>query len=98
LASELCISGYGCNIIVAVGLALLYQNRVYNTVCLLSNGIHYELRWFHSWVSDAYIEINRHIHFNCGGVRIGFEITNIDYYKEPDFLDQAYQSDSTQDL
>ena len=75
----------------------MYQNRVYNTVCLLidgqiagfvakrflpSDGIHYEPRWFHSWAIgvDANIKINGHIypigdiHFNCGGVRIGFEI------------------------
>jgi NAD+ synthase (glutamine-hydrolysing) len=88
---------HSSNIIVAVGLPLLYQNRVYNTVCLLvdgkiagfvakrflpNDGIHYESRWFHSWAIgvDAEIEINRHIypigdiHFNCGGVRIGFEI------------------------
>jgi NAD+ synthase (glutamine-hydrolysing) len=91
------IAKYSSNIIVAVGLPLLYQNRVYNTVCLLidgkiagfvakrflpNDGIHYESRWFHSWAIgvDAEIEINRHIypigdiHFNCGGVRIGFEI------------------------
>ncbi len=51
-------------IIVSVGLPLLYENRLYNTVCLLvngkiagfvakrflpNNGIHYETRWFHCW-------------------------------------------------
>ena len=40
-----------------VGLALLYQNRVYNTVCLLIDGIHYEPRWFHSWASDVVLAI-----------------------------------------
>ena len=85
------------NIIVAVGLPLLYQNRVYNTVCLLVNGqiggfvakkflpgdgIHYEPRWFHRWPHGAQTEIEideqryplGDIYFNCGGVRIGFEI------------------------
>ncbi len=84
-------------IIIAVGLPLLYQNRIYNTVCLLVNGkiggfvakqflpadgIHYEPRWFHRWPQNvsAEIEINgQHypigdIYFNCGDVRIGFEI------------------------
>jgi NAD+ synthase (glutamine-hydrolysing) len=85
------------NVIVAVGLPLLYQNRVYNTVCLLVNGqiggfvakkflpgdgIHYEPRWFHRWPHGAQTEIELDeqryplgdIYFNCGGVRIGFEI------------------------
>ncbi len=85
------------NIIVAVGLPLLYQNRVYNTVCLLvdgaicgfvakrflaSDGIHYEPRWFHPWPQNVHVEIDLNgqtypigdIYFNCGGVRIGFEI------------------------
>jgi len=85
------------NIIVAVGLPLLYQNRVYNTVCLLvdgaicgfvakrflpSDGIHYEPRWFHRWPQNVHVEIGLNgqtyhmgdIYFNCGGVRIGFEI------------------------
>jgi len=85
------------NIIVAVGLPLLYQNRIYNTVCLLvdgaicgfvakrflpSDGIHYEPRWFHPWPQNVHVEIDLNgqtypigdIYFNCGGVRIGFEI------------------------
>jgi NAD+ synthase (glutamine-hydrolysing) len=84
-------------IIVAVGLPLLYQNRVYNTVCLLVNGhiggfvakrflpnegIHYEPRWFHCWPQNISAQININgqnypmgdIYFNCGGVRLGFEI------------------------
>jgi NAD+ synthase (glutamine-hydrolysing) len=51
-------------IIVAVGLPILHENRIYNAVCLLVNGeiigfvpkrflandgIHYETRWFHAW-------------------------------------------------
>jgi NAD+ synthase (glutamine-hydrolysing) len=51
-------------IIVAVGLPVLHENRIYNAVCLLVNGeikgfvpkrflandgIHYETRWFHAW-------------------------------------------------
>lgn len=85
------------DIIVAVGLPLAYQNRVYNTVCLLANGaicgfvakrflagdgIHYEPRWFKAWPQNVYVEIEFHgqryplgdIYFNCGDVRIGFEI------------------------
>ena len=85
------------NLIVAVGLPLAYQNRVYNTVCLLANGaiygfvakrflagdgIHYETRWFKSWPQNIYVEVEFHgqhyplgdIYFNCGDVRIGFEI------------------------
>ncbi|KHD09886.1 NAD+ synthetase [Candidatus Thiomargarita nelsonii] len=61
------------NIIVAVGLPLLYQNRIYNTVCLLvdgaicgfvakrflpSDGIHYEPRWFHPWPQNVHVEID----------------------------------------
>jgi NAD+ synthase (glutamine-hydrolysing) len=84
-------------IIVAVGLPLLYQNRVYNTVCLLvdgkiggfvakrflpSDGLHYEPRWFHRWPQGVHTEVELNgqrypigdIYFNCGGVRIGFEI------------------------
>ena len=83
--------------IVAVGLPLLYQNRLYNTVCLLvngkiggfvakrflpSDGLHYEPRWFHRWPEGVSTEIELNgqrypigdIYFNCGGVRIGFEI------------------------
>lgn len=85
------------DIIVAVGLPLSYQNRVYNSVCLLvngqiggfvakrflpSDGIHYEPRWFHCWPQDVYAEVEMDgqrypigdIYFNCGGVRLGFEI------------------------
>ncbi len=85
------------DIIVAVGLPLSYQNRIYNTVCLIvnthiagfvakrflpSDGIHYEPRWFHRWLQDVSVEIKidgqtypmGDIYFDCGGVRIGFEI------------------------
>ncbi len=85
------------DMIVAVGLPLLYQNRVYNTVCLLvdgriggfvakrflaGDGIHYEPRWFQVWPHDLQMQITVEgqryplgdIYFNCGGVRIGFEI------------------------
>lgn len=83
--------------IVAVGLPLLYRNRVYNTACLLvdgniagftakrflaGDGIHYEPRWFYPWPEDVRGEIKLHgqyypigdIDFDCGGIRIGFEI------------------------
>ncbi|HHB91862.1 MAG TPA: NAD(+) synthase [Thioploca sp.] len=85
------------DIIVAVGLPLLYKKQIYNTVALLidgnivgfvakkflpNEGIHYEPRWFHSWPTDiqADIEIDKQqypigdIYFDCGGVKIGFEI------------------------
>jgi len=85
------------DIIVAVGLPLLYQNRIYNTVCLIvdtqiagfvakrflpSDGIHYEQRWFHRWLQNVSVDIKidgqtypmGDIYFDCGGVRIGFEI------------------------
>lgn len=84
-------------IIVSVGLPLLYENRLYNTVCLLVNGkiagfvakrflpndgIHYEARWFHCWPQNVSAKISFNgqsypigdIYFNCGTVRIGFEI------------------------
>lgn len=84
-------------IIVAVGLPLAHQNRIYNTVCLIVNGqiaglvakrflpadgIHYEPRWFHRWPLEVHTQVEiagQHypigdIYFNCGGVRIGFEI------------------------
>jgi len=85
------------NMIVAVGLPLTYQNRVYNAVCLLvdgkiagfvakrflpDDGIHYESRWFQPWPHELQTTIEfagqrypiGDIYFNCGGVRIGFEI------------------------
>ncbi|MCK5877569.1 MAG: NAD(+) synthase [Candidatus Marithrix sp.] len=85
------------DIIVAVGLPLLHQNRIYNTVALLvdgkiagfvakqflpNDGIHYEKRWFHSWPHDTKTKLNLDnqqypigdIYFNCGEIRIGFEI------------------------
>lgn len=52
------------DIIVAVGLPLRHNNRLYNLACLIANkrilgfyckqhlannGIHYEARWFHAW-------------------------------------------------
>ncbi len=50
--------------VVSVGLPVLYQHRLYNAACLITdrriagfyckqflanNGIHYEARWFHAW-------------------------------------------------
>ncbi|MCP4695534.1 MAG: NAD(+) synthase [Gammaproteobacteria bacterium] len=85
--------------IISLGLPLLHQNRVYNSVCLLADGhiagfvakrflpgdgIHYEPRWFHPWPAGVRDEIELSpskqrypigdIYFDCGGVRIGFEI------------------------
>jgi NAD+ synthase (glutamine-hydrolysing) len=61
------------NLIVAVGLPLAHQNRIYNVVALLVNGdiagfvakrflagdgIHYEPRWFHPWPAGIRDEID----------------------------------------
>jgi NAD+ synthase (glutamine-hydrolysing) len=66
---------YTKDIIIAIGLPLPYQNRVYNTVALLVNGqicgfvakrflagdgIHYEPRWFQPWPQDILVELELH--------------------------------------
>lgn len=84
-------------IIVSLGLPLLYQHGLFNAACLAvdgkiagftakrflaGDGIHYEPRWFKPWPADRRAEINidghdyplGDIHFDCGGVKIGFEI------------------------
>ncbi len=58
--------------IVCVGLPLLFQNRIFNTACLMvdeeiigfvakrflaGNGIHYEPRWFTPWPEDEKVMI-----------------------------------------
>lgn len=58
--------------ITCIGLPLMYQNRIFNTACLLvdgeivgfvakrflaGNGIHYEPRWFTPWPEDEQVEI-----------------------------------------
>lgn len=58
--------------IVCVGLPLLFQNRIFNTACLIvdekiigfvakrflaGNGIHYEPRWFTPWQEDEKVMI-----------------------------------------
>lgn len=58
------IATHCANIVVAVGLPLKVNNRLYNAACLIvdrqiagfyckqflaNNGIHYEARWFHAW-------------------------------------------------
>ncbi len=85
------------DMIVSVGLPLVYHNAVFNAAGLLvdgriagfvakrflaGDGIHYEPRWFKPWPANhrARLERGEHgyplgdVHFNCGGVRIGFEI------------------------
>ncbi len=57
---------------VCVGLPLLFQNRIFNTACLIidqkiigfvakrflaGNGIHYEPRWFTPWTEDVIADI-----------------------------------------
>lgn len=49
---------------------------------LAGDGIHYEPRWFKAWPADVVATLDRNgksypigdIHFDCGGVKIGFEI------------------------
>jgi NAD+ synthase (glutamine-hydrolysing) len=58
--------------VVCVGLPLIFQNRIFNTACLLvdgqiagfvakrflaGNGIHYEPRWFTPWPADEQVMI-----------------------------------------
>jgi NAD+ synthase (glutamine-hydrolysing) len=60
------------NMIVAVGLPLLYQNNLYNVACLIkdkkilgfvakqhlaNNGVHYEQRWFLPWPKGMIVNI-----------------------------------------
>ena len=65
--------------------ALLADGRIAGLVAkraLAGDGIHYEPRWFKSWPEGerSTIVIGDHgyplgdIYFNCGGIRIGFEI------------------------
>lgn len=93
--------------IVSLGLPLLFNNVLYNTACLVvdgriagftvkrflaGDGIHYEPRWFKPWPAgrQATVTIDSErasvgcadpteyplgdLYFDCGGVRIGFEI------------------------
>jgi NAD+ synthase (glutamine-hydrolysing) len=83
--------------VVALGLPLLFQNALFNTVSLVADrqilgfvakqhlpgeGLHYEPRWFKAWPKGQHAEITvdgrryplGDIHFDCGGVKIGFEI------------------------
>ena len=60
------------DIIVSVGMPLVYRGALYNTACLLADGriagfvgkkhlagtgIHYEPRWFKRWPKDAQVEV-----------------------------------------
>lgn len=83
--------------IVSLGLPLLYQQGLFDTVCLVcdgrivgftakqflaGDGIHYEPRWFKAWPKGhrATIDVGGNdypigdIFYECGLVRIGFEI------------------------
>jgi NAD+ synthase (glutamine-hydrolysing) len=59
-------------LVACVGLPLMYQNRIFNTACLLvngqvagfvakrflaGNGIHYEPRWFTPWPEDVRVSL-----------------------------------------
>ncbi|MCU0389731.1 MAG: NAD(+) synthase [Thermoflexibacter sp.] len=63
---------YTTDMVVSVGLPILYQNRIFNTACLIvneqiigfvakrflaGNGIHYEPRWFTPWPEDERVNI-----------------------------------------
>lgn len=84
-------------LIVSLGLPVLHQNGLYNTVCLIADGrilgfvakqhlagdgLHYEPRWFKAWPAGVVAEVEfdgqrfpmGDIIFDCGGIRIGFEI------------------------
>jgi len=83
--------------VVSFGLPLMHQNGIFNTACLVADGvllgfvakqflagdgIHYEPRWFKPWpggvIVDTLIDGKSYrigdLHFDVGGVRIGFEI------------------------
>lgn len=83
--------------IVSFGLPLMFQNALFNTICLVADGeilgfvakqnlagdgIHYEPRWFKPWPAGVRQTIEifgtsyplGDIFFQCGDVRIGFEI------------------------
>ncbi len=85
------------NMIVSLGLPLLYGGSLFNTACLVVNqhisgfvakqnlpseGIHYEPRWFKPWPAKTQVQLDLDgssyplgdIIFECGDVRIGFEI------------------------
>jgi len=84
-------------LVVCLGLPLLHQNALFNSVCLAANGrilgfvakqylagdgIHYEPRWFKPWPENIRTSValfNQEyplgdLLFECGGIRIGFEI------------------------
>ncbi len=66
------IIGDSKGMIISIGLPLMYQNGLFNTVCLAvdgqiggfvakqflaGDGIHYEPRWFKAWPSGAVVQI-----------------------------------------
>lgn len=88
---------YTAGMVVCAGLPVVYNNGLYNAVCLMADtkiagfvakqylagdGIHYEPRWFKAWPADKQSSIRiwgaeypiGDIYFDCGGIRIGFEI------------------------
>ncbi|HWD17662.1 MAG TPA: NAD(+) synthase [Verrucomicrobiae bacterium] len=83
--------------VVTLGLPMLFQNGLFNCVCLAvdgriagfaakrflaGDGIHYEPRWFKPWPTGLRAKVEAggaeypigDFCFDCGGVRIGFEI------------------------
>jgi NAD+ synthase (glutamine-hydrolysing) len=69
-------------LVVALGMPLPHQNGLYDTAFLAGDGIHYEPRWFKPWPlgASARVDVEGQEYplgdwiFDCGGVRIGFEI------------------------
>ncbi|MCE9603971.1 MAG: NAD+ synthetase, partial [Planctomycetia bacterium] len=84
-------------LVVSLGLPLLYQQGLFDTVCLAcdgrivgftakqflaGDGLHYEPRWFKAWPKGhrSTIDLAGHdypigdVFFDCGGIKIGFEI------------------------
>ncbi len=83
--------------VVAVGLPLLYRKALFDVVCLVAegrivgftakrylagDGLYYEPRWFKAWPEGEQGEVEiagerypiGDLTYDCGGVRLGFEI------------------------
>lgn len=88
---------YTNDIAVAIGLPVLFEGLVYNCCCLVqdqkilgftakqflaNDGVHYEPRWFTSWIPGKIAQITIEgqtydlgdLIYNIGGFKVGFEI------------------------
>jgi NAD+ synthase (glutamine-hydrolysing) len=69
---------FNCACVVADGKVLGFVGKRF----LAGDGIHYEPRWFKPWPSGVVSEVSLDgrtytigdVHFDCGGIKIGFEI------------------------